>query len=179
MNRILKSDWQRAFLAITWELDFSYIYRVCRMIKGHKFFHSTSFPDKTNDLIFLKSKKKNNCCSFLPIFWSFLSSGFFQKKLDSVVHISIWSPNIIQSFRKNWCANSKKTAKKKDRQMNGWMGQSLIHKKISGHDYPIKKPLGLIEFLCILADKRIRISTDLVDSAGCLESWYITLSSQL
>ena len=47
------------------------------MIKGHKFFHSTSFPDKTNDLIFLKSKKKKQLlfifANFLVIFvkWIF------------------------------------------------------------------------------------------------------------
>ena len=43
------ADWPRAFLAITWEPNFSQICDFGRMLKGHKYFHSTSFPDKTNE----------------------------------------------------------------------------------------------------------------------------------
>ena len=39
----------RAFLDIPWESDFFHIYGFHRMLMGHKYFHSTPFPDKTNE----------------------------------------------------------------------------------------------------------------------------------
>ena len=66
---------QEPFLAITWELDFSQACSFRRMLKNHNF-HFTQIPDKTNDMIFLKSPKT----MFLGHFWSFLPDGdFFQK----------------------------------------------------------------------------------------------------
>ena len=75
----MKSDWPRAFLAITCKIDFSHISSFHKMLKGHKYFHSTPFPDKTNQQIFLKSPKT----PFMAHFWSFLPEGdFFQKNQD-------------------------------------------------------------------------------------------------
>ena len=67
---------QEPFLAITWELDFSQACSFHRMLMNHKNFHFTQIPDKTNDMIFLKSPKT----MFLGHFWPFLPDGdFFQK----------------------------------------------------------------------------------------------------
>ena len=68
---MIKEYWnligREPFLAITWEQDF---------LINHKNFHFTQIPDKTNDMIFLKSPKT----MFLGHFWSFLPDGdFFQK----------------------------------------------------------------------------------------------------
>ena len=51
----------------------------------------------------------------------------FSKILGSVTHISIWVPNMIQSFRKIWWVNSKKTAGKKEGHTEG---QTLIHRTL-------------------------------------------------
>ena len=65
------------------------------MLKGYKYFGSTSIPDKTNEEIFLKSPKN--------IFWViFAKRELFQKKSGSVTHIPIWVPNNTQSFRKSY-----------------------------------------------------------------------------
>ena len=67
------------FLAITWEPDFSQACSFCRMLMNHKNFHFTQIPDKTNDMIFLKSPKT----MFLGHFWPFLVilpvGDFFQR----------------------------------------------------------------------------------------------------
>ena len=46
---------QEKFLAITWEPDFSQACSFCRMLMDHKNFRFTQIPDKTNEMIFLKS----------------------------------------------------------------------------------------------------------------------------
>ena len=64
------------FLSLTWELDFSQACSFRRMLMNHKNFDFTQIPDKTNDVIFLKSPKT----MFLGHFWPFLPDGdFFQK----------------------------------------------------------------------------------------------------
>ena len=74
--RILKSHWLRAIFAFTWELDFSQACSFLRMLMNHKNFCFTQIPDKTNDIIFLRSLKT----MFLGHFWPFLPDGnFFQK----------------------------------------------------------------------------------------------------
>ena len=72
--------WQ--FLAITWEPDltrFSPSIQFLHNSMNHKNFHFTQIPDKTDDMIFLKSPK----ILFLGHFWLFLSflpdDDFFQK----------------------------------------------------------------------------------------------------
>ena len=55
------------FLAITWEPDFSQACSFRRMLMNHKNFCFTQIPDKTNDMIFLKSPKT----MFLGHFWPF------------------------------------------------------------------------------------------------------------
>ena len=88
----MKSDWPGAFLAINWELDFSQASSFHRMLMTHKNFHFTSFSDRTNDKIFLKSPKTLLFCLM----------GFFKKKKNSAVtHNHIWVPNTMPSFRKN------------------------------------------------------------------------------
>ena len=105
INEILtiKEYWnlieQEPFWAITWEPDFSQACSFCRMLMNHKNFHFTQIPDKTNDMIFLKSPKT----LFLGHFWPFLVIfawwGFFPKNL-AVTHNYIWAPNTMLSFRK-------------------------------------------------------------------------------
>ena len=46
------------FLAITWEPDFFQACSFHRMLMNHKNFRFTQIPDKTNDMIFLKSPQK-------------------------------------------------------------------------------------------------------------------------
>ena len=73
INEILtiKEYWnlisQEHFLALTWEPDFSQACSFCRMLINHKNFRFTQIPDKTNDMIFLKSPKT----LFLGHFWLF------------------------------------------------------------------------------------------------------------
>ena len=76
--RKLKSHWLRAFLAITWEPDFSWPCSFHRMLKDHQYYHFTSFPDKTNHWIFLKSQKT----AFQDHFWSFLPMEIFPEKIQ-------------------------------------------------------------------------------------------------
>ena len=53
---------------LTWEPDFSQACSFHRMSMNHKNFRFTQIPDKTNDMIFLKSSKT----LFLGHFWPFL-----------------------------------------------------------------------------------------------------------
>ena len=82
------------FLAITWEPDFSQACSFCRMLMNHKKFHFTQIPEKTNDMIFLKSPKT----TFLG---HFCQMRIFSKKSSSVTHNYIWASNTILCFRKN------------------------------------------------------------------------------
>ena len=73
-----------------WQLkntEISLAKRLRRMLINHKNFHFTQIPDKTNDMIFLKSPKT----MFLGHFWPF----------SAVTHNYIWAPNTMLSFRKN------------------------------------------------------------------------------
>ena len=70
------------------------------MLMNHKNFHFTQIPDKTNDMIFLKSPKSYFWAIF-DHFWSFLPNrNFFQEK-KAVTHSYIWAPNTMLSFKKN------------------------------------------------------------------------------
>ena len=67
---MIKEYWnitgQKPFLALTWELELDFLDN----------FHFTQIPDKTNDIIFLKSPKT----MFWGHFWPFLPDrDFFQK----------------------------------------------------------------------------------------------------
>ena len=67
---------QEPFLAVTEELDFSQAGSFCRMLMNHNNLHFRKIPDKTNDVIFLKSSKT----MFLGNFRSFLTNeNIFQK----------------------------------------------------------------------------------------------------
>ena len=63
----LKNGWE-PFLAITWEPDFSQACTFRKMLKDHKNFRSTSIPDKSNNLIFLKRPKYRCFWPVLTIF---------------------------------------------------------------------------------------------------------------
>ena len=74
---MIKEFWnligQEPFLSLTWELDFSQAFSFRRMLMKHKNFDFTQIPDKTNDVIFLKSPK--------TMFWShFCMMQIFFKK---------------------------------------------------------------------------------------------------
>ena len=98
----------------------------CGMLKGHKYFHSTSFTDKTNN--FPKKSKNPIFGPFLTIFGHLCQKGIFQKKkTGSVTHIYIWAPNTIQSLRKKILSQFQENWWKegwKDRQTEG---QTLIN----------------------------------------------------
>ena len=64
-------------LAELWESDFSQACSFRRILMNHKNFHFTQIPDKTNDVIFLKSLKT----MFLGHFWPFLPDGDFLQKI--------------------------------------------------------------------------------------------------
>ena len=86
------------------------------MLMNHRNFHFTQIPDKTNDLIFLKSSET----MFLGHFWSFLSDGdFFPKNWLCHTHNYVWASNTIISFRKNQWANSEKTYGQMEGQAEG------------------------------------------------------------
>ena len=77
---MIKEYWnlisREQFFSLTWELDFSQAYSFPRILMNHKNFDFTQIPEKTNDMIFLKSSKT----MFLGHFWPFLPEGdFFQK----------------------------------------------------------------------------------------------------
>ena len=82
---------QKPFLAITWEPDFSQGCSFRVMLMNYKNFHFMQIPDKTNEVIFLKSPKT----MFLSHFWLFLvifaQWGFFQKS-PALSHITRYRP---------------------------------------------------------------------------------------
>ena len=104
------------FLAVTWEPDFSQACSFGRMLMNHKNFYFTQIPNKTNDVIFLKSPNTMFFGNFRPFLVVFAGWGFFPKNL-AVTHNHIWAPKTMLSFRKNSWVNSEKTY----RQMKGWM----------------------------------------------------------
>ena len=74
-------------MSLAWEPDFSQACSFRRMLMNHKSFHFTQIPEKTNDVIFVKSPKT----MFLGHFWPFLPDGdFFQKIWLS--HTTIYWP---------------------------------------------------------------------------------------
>ena len=67
LNNTEKLIGRGPFLAIIWEPDFCRACSVGRMLMNHKNFCFTEIPDKTNDVIFLKSPK--------PLFKLWLTRG--------------------------------------------------------------------------------------------------------
>ena len=89
-----------SFLTITWEPDFSQACSFCRMLMNHKNFHFTQIPDKTNDVIFLKSPETMFLGHFLTIFGQFWQMRTFFEESGSVTHNYILAPNTMLNFRK-------------------------------------------------------------------------------
>ena len=58
---MIKKYWnligREIFLALTWEPNFNQACSFRRMLMNDKNFHFTQIPDKTNDAIFLNSRK--------------------------------------------------------------------------------------------------------------------------
>ena len=78
------------FLTITWESGFSQACSFRRMLMNLKNFHLTQIPDKTNEMIFLKSQKT----LFWVIFdhsWSFLPNRDVFRKVQ-LTHITTDGP---------------------------------------------------------------------------------------
>ena len=69
------------------------------MLMNHKNFRFTQIPDKTNDMIFLKSKNAV-FGPFLTIFGHFCPMGIFSKKSGSATRNYIWDPNTMLSLWK-------------------------------------------------------------------------------
>ena len=90
---------QETFLATTWEPDFSQACSFCLTLMNHKKFCFKQIPDKTNDIIFLKSPNPV-FGPFLTIFGHFCQLGIFSKKSGSVTRNYIWDPNTMLSLRK-------------------------------------------------------------------------------
>ena len=67
------------------------------MLMNHKNFHFTQIPDKSNDVIFLKSPKPCFWAIF-DHFWSFLPDADFFENFGSVTHNYVWAPNTMLSF---------------------------------------------------------------------------------
>ena len=74
---------------------------------NHKNFHFSQIPDKTNDVIFLKSPK----AMFLGHFWPFLPDGYFFQKIR-LPHTTIYRPLKLSSV-------SEKTNKPIPRKLTG------------------------------------------------------------
>ena len=63
-------------VSLTWDLDFSQACSFRMMLMNHKSFGFIQIPEKTKDVIFLKSPKT----MFFSHFWPILHNGdFFQK----------------------------------------------------------------------------------------------------
>ena len=122
---MIKEYWnligREPFLAITWEPDFSQACSFRRMLMNHKNFHFTQIPDKTNDIIFLKSPKTLFLRHFWPFLVIFVRWGFLPKNL-ALSHTIICGPLTP-------CQVSEKTNQlipKKDRQKNGQKNRQTL-----------------------------------------------------
>ena len=82
---------RKPFLAIPWEPDFSQACSFCRMLMNYKNLHFTQIPDKTNDVIFLKTPKIMFWGHFWPFLVIFARWGFFQKN-PAQSHITRYGP---------------------------------------------------------------------------------------
>ena len=91
------------FLAITWEPEFSQACKFCRMLMNHKNFYFTQIPDKTKDMIFLKSPKTLFWGHFWPFSVIFARWGFFLQVSEKTNEL------ILRKLKDRW----------KDGQMEG------------------------------------------------------------
>ena len=82
--------WPLKNTEITWESGFSQACSFHRMLMKLKNFHLTQIPDKTNDMIFLKSPKILFWVIFYH-FWSFLPNKDVFQKIQ-LSHITIDGP---------------------------------------------------------------------------------------
>ena len=93
------------FFAITSEPDFFQACSFYRMLIKHKNFYFTQIPDKTNDIIFLKSPKTMILGHFWPFFVIFVWWDFFKKM--QLCHTKLYvAPNTMLSFRKKLLGQS-------------------------------------------------------------------------
>ena len=79
------------FPAIAWEPGSSQACSFLRILMNHKNFRFTKIPDKTNDVIFLKSPKTLLLGHFSPLLVIFTQSGFFTKMPALSLTTMYWS----------------------------------------------------------------------------------------
>ena len=116
-------------MARTWEPNFSWSCSFCSMLMNHKNFHFTKIPDKTNDVIFLKSPKTMFLGQFWPFLVIFARWGFFPKNL-AVSHTTIYGPltPCKVSEKNNESIPRKLTDRRKDRRKD--RRQNLFHRTL-------------------------------------------------
>ena len=92
-QRILQSDWQRAFRPKPREQEFSQIWGLHRKLANYNTLHFRSFLAETNESILHKSPKP-----IFPLFWE---NENFTDKSGSVTFEHLLTPNFMQNIRKN------------------------------------------------------------------------------
>ena len=95
VERILRSDWPRAFWPKTQEQDFSWTCGFRRMIKGHKIFDLRQKKVHINGLIFCQNTKKS---IFRLIFLKISQTRFFLKN-RALSLFSVYGP--LTSYQKS------------------------------------------------------------------------------
>ena len=98
-QRILQSDWSRAFWAIIQEPDFSWTCGFRRMIKDHQFFHFKQKKYTSMDQIFVKIRKSRFLGHFQAFFLKISQTRFFPKNRAPSL-FSIYGP-LTSCKRKN------------------------------------------------------------------------------
>ena len=89
---MIKEYWnltgQEPFLFVTWEPDFSQACSFRKVLMNHNNFQFTQIPDKTNDMIFLKSPETIQ--KVWVIFGHFCLMGIFSKKSQYSCHTQLY-----------------------------------------------------------------------------------------
>ena len=84
------------------------------MLMNHTNFHFTQIPDKTNDVIFLKSPETMFLGQFLVIFYHFCLMGIFSKKFACHTQLCM-GPQDHAKFRKKLMSQSQENLQKTGR----------------------------------------------------------------
>ena len=125
------------------------------MLMNHKSFHFTQIPDKTNDAIFLKSRKTLILDHFLTIFGHFCLMDFFPKN-PAVTHNYIWAPKHNAKFPKKLMSQFQenlRTDGRIDRRTYGRMdGQTLFYRTLPAE---ARSPTTWQEFIINYSEKKI------------------------
>ena len=133
------------FLAVTWQSDFPQECSFCRMLMNYKNFHFTKIPDKTNDVVFLKSPKTMFLGHFLPFLVIFSWRGFFFPKKIQLCHTQIYMGKFVK-FQKKLMRQSRENLRRrkdglKDRQKDQ---QTLFYRTLPDE---ARGPTSLCSFI--------------------------------